>query len=149
RLRKEFALLSDRTGTPILPGVSATPRPLDGGRVRRCDGPANRRCPVLGDGAARRGEKAGPTAPRSPIPSDLRQPGGTRNYSFNLRTLTRSATMGCRSSPRLDGGARKSVRSSEKALVITRVLDPPGAGDRKSTRLNSSHVKISYAVFCL
>src|SRR5690606_41125389 len=25
----------------------------------------------------------------------------------------------------------------------------PGAGDRKSTRLNSSHVKISYAVFCL
>src|SRR3954470_11586279 len=26
---------------------------------------------------------------------------------------------------------------------------PPGAGDRKSTRLNSSHVEISYAVFCL
>src|SRR5690606_39386347 len=25
----------------------------------------------------------------------------------------------------------------------------PGAQDRKSTRLNSSHVKISYAVFCL
>src|SRR5690606_40772355 len=25
----------------------------------------------------------------------------------------------------------------------------PGAADRKSTRLNSSHVKISYAVFCL
>src|SRR6266496_5379768 len=24
-----------------------------------------------------------------------------------------------------------------------------GAGDRKSTRLNSSHVEISYAVFCL
>src|SRR5699024_11980919 len=24
-----------------------------------------------------------------------------------------------------------------------------GAGDRKSTRLNSSHVSISYAVFCL
>src|SRR5690606_41051390 len=24
-----------------------------------------------------------------------------------------------------------------------------GLGDRKSTRLNSSHVKISYAVFCL
>src|SRR5690606_41197767 len=26
---------------------------------------------------------------------------------------------------------------------------PPQGGDRKSTRLNSSHVKISYAVFCL
>src|SRR5690349_24224038 len=25
----------------------------------------------------------------------------------------------------------------------------PGGGDRKSTRLNSSHVEISYAVFCL
>src|SRR5437870_7340949 len=25
----------------------------------------------------------------------------------------------------------------------------PGPGDRKSTRLNSSHVAISYAVFCL
>src|SRR5690606_40381658 len=29
---------------------------------------------------------------------------------------------------------------------IARVTKP---GDRKSTRLNSSHVKISYAVFCL
>src|SRR5690606_4376206 len=29
------------------------------------------------------------------------------------------------------------------------VLAAPGAEDRKSTRLNSSHVKISYAVFCL
>src|SRR5690606_41709201 len=29
-------------------------------------------------------------------------------------------------------------------------VDPPAARvDRKSTRLNSSHVKISYAVFCL
>src|SRR3712207_8545305 len=27
--------------------------------------------------------------------------------------------------------------------------DPLGAGDRKSTRLNSSHANISYAVFCL
>src|SRR5690554_4208546 len=26
---------------------------------------------------------------------------------------------------------------------------PPSLGDRKSTRLNSSHVRISYAVFCL
>src|SRR5690606_41940453 len=28
-------------------------------------------------------------------------------------------------------------------------IQPPRAEDRKSTRLNSSHVKISYAVFCL
>src|SRR3712207_6922035 len=29
------------------------------------------------------------------------------------------------------------------------VMNPSGAGDRKSTRLNSSHANISYAVFCL
>src|SRR5690606_41168188 len=28
-------------------------------------------------------------------------------------------------------------------------LEAAGAGDRKSTRLNSSHVKTTYAVFCL
>src|SRR5690606_39532807 len=38
--------------------------------------------------------------------------------------------------------------------IKMRVCDADGtvigvAGDRKSTRLNSSHVKISYAVFCL
>src|SRR5690606_17456391 len=34
-------------------------------------------------------------------------------------------------------------------LVNALGLDVFAAGDRKSTRLNSSHVKISYAVFCL
>src|SRR5574340_566225 len=29
------------------------------------------------------------------------------------------------------------------------VMQPPSETDRKSTRLNSSHQKISYAVFCL
>src|SRR5690242_20854863 len=28
-------------------------------------------------------------------------------------------------------------------------VEPVGAADRKSTRLNSSHMSISYAVFCL
>src|SRR5690606_40114972 len=32
---------------------------------------------------------------------------------------------------------------------IGNVKDPQLTADRKSTRLNSSHVKISYAVFCL
>src|SRR5690606_26001124 len=36
------------------------------------------------------------------------------------------------------------------AGAVLNVLRPePGSTDRKSTRLNSSHVKISYAVFCL
>src|SRR5690554_7679827 len=35
-------------------------------------------------------------------------------------------------------------------LVLSRTKDrPPVYPDRKSTRLNSSHVRISYAVFCL
>src|SRR5437868_13241674 len=33
--------------------------------------------------------------------------------------------------------------------VGARVADPDAGIDRKSTRLNSSHVSISYAVFCL
>src|SRR5690606_40356375 len=32
---------------------------------------------------------------------------------------------------------------------VDMALRPNGKSDRKSTRLNSSHVKISYAVFCL
>src|SRR5690349_24014041 len=33
--------------------------------------------------------------------------------------------------------------------IATSGNDTRGDGDRKSTRLNSSHVEISYAVFCL
>src|SRR5947209_10613708 len=33
--------------------------------------------------------------------------------------------------------------------VRGRAFPPPAAQDRKSTRLNSSHANISYAVFCL
>src|SRR5256885_13125813 len=35
------------------------------------------------------------------------------------------------------------------ATVFTFAESPVKAGDRKSTRLNSSHLVISYAVFCL
>src|SRR5690554_7064027 len=35
------------------------------------------------------------------------------------------------------------------ALAATGVSGVAGGSDRKSTRLNSSHVRISYAVFCL
>src|SRR5690606_41671021 len=51
----------------------------------------------------------------------------------------------------LDGGVRRKVEFGQVFRVRESGLsDPePGPGDRKSTRLNSSHVKISYAVFCL
>src|SRR5690242_21498389 len=41
--------------------------------------------------------------------------------------------------------ALKLARDDEEALVNVHNL----MGDRKSTRLNSSHMSISYAVFCL
>src|SRR5690606_40738433 len=43
------------------------------------------------------------------------------------------------------------VQTPAYRLDAANVLSPSSCpeGDRKSTRLNSSHVKISYAVFCL
>src|SRR3712207_8817407 len=38
--------------------------------------------------------------------------------------------------------------AGEQPIVVDHV-EPVGAGDRKSTRLNSSHANISYAGFCL
>src|SRR5204862_4366768 len=42
--------------------------------------------------------------------------------------------------------ARSNVNATAVPLPTVRIVT---AGDRKSTRLNSSHVEISYAVFCL
>src|SRR3989442_11399595 len=42
-----------------------------------------------------------------------------------------------------------SVASAGEALPVDVGAIAIGRGDRKSTRLNSSHVRISYAVFCL
>src|SRR5690606_39508292 len=58
-----------------------------------------------------------------------------RSTLFPYTTLFRSGSV----SP--DGQALHRERSAKKDGAIFR--------DRKSTRLNSSHVKISYAVFCL
>src|SRR5690554_7014611 len=44
----------------------------------------------------------------------------------------------------VEGTTDKSGPAQDLNLMIT-----PDAQDRKSTRLNSSHVRISYAVFCL
>src|SRR5256885_9923092 len=49
---------------------------------------------------------------------------------------------------------RHVLRRIDRHLVmhaepLVRVVDPASGTDRKSTRLNSSHLVISYAVFCL
>src|SRR5438874_10483226 len=65
-----------------------------------------------------------------------------RSTLFPYTTLFRSgrAVRGARNAGR---GSMRAARSS-----FTR-SDDSLAEDRKSTRLNSSHVEISYAVFCL
>src|SRR2546430_16798170 len=59
-----------------------------------------------------------------------------RSTLFPYTTLFRSGDT-------LHGGAQE-VPTRERAVVAGF-----GSGDRKSTRLNSSHSQISYAVFCL
>src|SRR5947209_17115938 len=48
-----------------------------------------------------------------------------------------------------DARPRRRPRRGAAAPRRTRLADRGGDGDRKSTRLNSSHANISYAVFCL
>src|SRR5690625_6764041 len=62
----------------------------------------------------------------------------------------RSFTTGYRGDGNLDrtpGRLVAGVGNRQKALMLAGRVQ--GNGDRKSTRLNSSHVAISYAVFCL
>src|SRR5205807_7929397 len=42
-----------------------------------------------------------------------------------------------------------SVQKDVPQITGSKLLEPSGPQDRKSTRLNSSHLVISYAVFCL
>src|SRR5207249_11940174 len=41
------------------------------------------------------------------------------------------------------------IRTARMQPRVEKLRIAPGVDDRKSTRLNSSHVSISYAVFCL
>src|SRR5688572_32118608 len=49
----------------------------------------------------------------------------------------------------VDGKLIGSVTAADKESYETTVAKAAAALDRKSTRLNSSHSQISYAVFCL
>src|SRR3712207_7512614 len=73
-----------------------------------------------------------------------------RSTLFPYTTLFRSrsgpAPQGSRAGGRQPGGAGGSQETGEWRQAARRWC---GATDRKSTRLNSSHANISYAVFCL
>src|SRR5258708_24940884 len=66
-----------------------------------------------------------------------------RSTLFPYTTLFRSSTAGDRPIPDVHGVFLDQPRRAESAA------DSARRGDRKSTRLNSSHQIISYAVFCL
>src|SRR5690554_7752000 len=72
--------------------------------------------------------------------------------SLKLRELTVWDRQVAESSVRIDSLRRRylpqltALFNDELAVFSASV---PAVGDRKSTRLNSSHVRISYAVFCL
>src|SRR2546430_11352256 len=74
-----------------------------------------------------------------------------RSTLFPYTTLFRS-TGSCRAphpAPPLDDGAARGALEHPHVRGVRQRLPPRRAGDRKSTRLNSSHSQISYAVFCL
>src|SRR5207249_12158457 len=84
----------------------------------------------------------------SPLSSSFRSPSHffffsmirppPRSTLFPYTTLFRSPRPAPSSTPSWPSKARWAIRPRS-----------PHPGDRKSTRLNSSHVSISYAVFCL
>src|SRR5690606_41855890 len=76
--------------------------------------------------------------------SDL---GATSSYPASAWKTASESAPGCRQRAGA-GHGRQSVAGYQPAPSAGSGR-PAGSGDRKSTRLNSSHVKISYAVFCL
>src|SRR2546430_6253491 len=75
-----------------------------------------------------------------------------RSTLFPYTTLFRSGGANDRGQSLADDVAgasgRTPARTASHPHCVSRFPFPPG-GDRKSTRLNSSHSQISYAVFCL
>src|SRR5688572_32508387 len=72
-----------------------------------------------------------------------------RSTLFPYTTLFRSPD--ARRARVLAGGGRRPARPADRSPHPRRraLLLPAARADRKSTRLNSSHSQISYAVFCL
>src|SRR3712207_8212225 len=75
-----------------------------------------------------------------------------RSTLFPYTTLFRSRNIVGHRSGRLEDGKTAALCPPKRRApeqICPGCHFPPGATDRKSTRLNSSHANISYAVFCL
>src|SRR5690349_22355716 len=85
----------------------------------------------------------------------LPHPPTTETYTLSLHDALPISSSGgacCRSPSRLRDSAGTPSRPCETARTAYRCRQIRNCAaniDRKSTRLNSSHVEISYAVFCL
>src|SRR3712207_8126623 len=86
--------------------------------------------------------------PRStlfPYTTLSRSTGYRRSIAWSYSKLAKAFTV--------EGNDKLALDAHEEALKIRKKLveESPSQGglDRKSTRLNSSHANISYAVFCL
>src|SRR3989442_8406999 len=69
----------------------------------------------------------------------------TEIYTLSLHDALPISRLRCKL-PRALETRTKSVANPDRQGLLLRLVGPE---DRKSTRLNSSHVRISYAVFCL
>src|SRR5690606_40011120 len=81
-------------------------------------------------------------SPEAPVPvvkieKMEERPGGAANVARNCAALGAATSL------------LSVVGADEAGRALMRLMSDAGIADRKSTRLNSSHVKISYAVFCL
>src|SRR5207249_10943383 len=69
--------------------------------------------------------------------------------SFRATTPDERPSLICSPIPIRTASSRLQVQARVRQRLWAETLPHPGLKDRKSTRLNSSHVSISYAVFCL
>src|SRR5215204_4026349 len=120
-------------------------RPVAVGHPVEADGPVEhptRLDPALEDVRQEildvRAYRGGPAA-HGDVAEERRQRGGDRLVLGYAHPADRAAQTG-------DAHGRLHRLSVTDALENG--VDPEAAGDRKSTRLNSSHTVISYAVFC-
>src|SRR2546428_7277688 len=80
---------------------------------------------------------------------------GTKFFFFNdtatteIYTLSLHDALPISTAPDACATICELIRSQRSFLVLTHYRPDGDAVDRKSTRLNSSHDQISYAVFCL
>src|SRR2546430_10264456 len=72
-----------------------------------------------------------------------------RSTLFPYTTLFRSVSENTCLSWLYDHCQNQAGQGAGDPRIRQYAREGPGGGDRKSTRLNSSHSQISYAVFCL